>query len=96
MTNWLKGLDIIDRVPEEPGWRFVTFDHCDRGSDQNYPQGKKKMEKGKMVVWGGLTNSWEKRSKRQRRKGKTYPSESEFQRKAKRDKKAFFSEQCKE
>jgi len=29
-----------------------------------------------MVDWGGLTNSWEKkRSKRQRRKGKIYPSE---------------------
>ena len=29
-----------------------------------------------MVVWGGLTNSWEKeRSERQKRKGKIYPSE---------------------
>ena len=28
-----------------------------------------------MVVWGGLTNTWEKRSKRQRRKGKIYPFE---------------------
>ena len=30
----------------------------------------------RMVVWGGLPNSWEKkRSQRQRRKGKIYPSE---------------------
>ena len=48
--------------------------HCTGGSDQNLPQ-EKEMQKGKMVVWGGLTNSWEKRSERQRRKGKIYPSE---------------------
>ena len=36
------------------------------------------MQKGKTVVWGGLTNSWEKkRNKRQRKKGKIYPSEWE-------------------
>ena len=34
------------------------------------------MQKGKAVVWGGLINSWEKkRSERQRRKGKIYPTE---------------------
>ena len=34
------------------------------------------MQKGKMVVWGGLKDSWEKkRSKRQKRKGKIYLSE---------------------
>ena len=39
-----------------------------RGGDQNLPQ-EKEMQKGKTVVWEGLTNSWEKkRSKRQRRK----------------------------
>ena len=25
MTHRLKGLDLIDRVPEEYGWRFVTL-----------------------------------------------------------------------
>ena len=55
---------------------------------------EKEMQKGKMVVWGGLTKSWEKkRCKRQRRKGKIYV---EFQRIAMRDTKAFLSEQCKE
>ena len=50
-----------------------------------------------MVVWGGLTNSWEKkRSRRQRRKGKIYHFNSEFQRIARRDEKAFLSDQCKE
>ena len=49
-----------------------------------------------MVVWGGLTNSCEKkRSEKQRRKGKIQASE-ELQRIARRDKKAFLSDQCKE
>ena len=49
--------------------------HCTGGGDQNYPQ-EKEMQKGKMVVWGDLTDSWEKkRNKRQKRKGKMYPSE---------------------
>ena len=35
---------------------------------------KKKMQKSKMAVWGGLTNSCEKkRSKKQRRKRKDIP-----------------------
>ena len=49
--------------------------HCTGGRDQDHLQ-EKEMQKSKMVVWGGLTNSWEKeRSERQRRKGKIYPSE---------------------
>ena len=48
-----------------------------------------------MAVWGGLTNSCEKkRSETQRRKGKHL--NAEFQRIASRDKKSFFSNQCKE
>ena len=55
------------------------------------------MQKGKMVVGGGLTNSCEKkRSKRQRRKGKICHLNAEFQRIARRDKKAFLNDQCKE
>ena len=55
------------------------------------------MQKGKMAVWGGLTNSCEKkRSEKQRRKGKYKHLNSEFQRIARRDKKAFLSDQCKE
>ena len=49
--------------------------HCIGGSDQDHPW-EKEMQKGKMVVSGGLTNSWEqKRSEKQRRKGKIYPIE---------------------
>ena len=49
--------------------------HCIRDGDQDHPQGKE-MQNSKMAVWGGLTNSCEKkRSKKQRRKGKIYPFE---------------------
>ena len=50
-----------------------------------------------MAVWGGLTNGCEKRrSEKQRRKGKIEASDAEFQRIARKDKKAFLSNQCKE
>ena len=50
-----------------------------------------------MAVWGGLTNSCEKmRSEKQRRKERYKHLNAEFQRIARRDKKAFFSDQCKE
>ena len=49
-----------------------------------------------MAVWGGLTNSCEKkRRKKHRRKGKTYSFEYKFQRRARRDNKAFVSDQYK-
>ena len=44
--------------------------HCTGDRDQDHPHGKE-MQKSKMAVWGGLTNSCEKkRSEKQRRKGK--------------------------
>ena len=50
--------------------------HCTGDRDQDHPQ-EKEMQEGKMAVWGGLTNSCEKkRSEKQRRKGKIYPFES--------------------
>ena len=51
-----------------------------------------------MAVWGGLKNSCEKkRSEKQRRKGKIYKHlNAGFQRLARRDKKAFLSDQSKE
>ena len=50
-----------------------------------------------MAVWGGLTNSCEKkRNKKLRRKERHKHLNAEFQRIARRDRKAFFSDQCKE
>ena len=56
LTNRFKGLDLIE------AWRTVDggSQHCTGGSDQDHPQ-EKEIPKGKMVVWGGLTNSWEKK-----------------------------------
>ena len=66
VRNRFKGLDLIDRVPDEL-WNEVPF-HCTGDRDQDHPQGKE-MKKSKMAVWGGLTNSCEKkRGKKQRRK----------------------------
>ena len=49
--------------------------HCTGGRHQNHDQ-EKEMQKFKMFVSGGFTNSWEKkRSERQRRKGNINPSE---------------------
>ena len=50
-----------------------------------------------MAVWGGLTNSCEKkRTKKKRRKERYSHLNAEFQRIARRNKKAFLSDQCKE
>ena len=50
-----------------------------------------------MAVWGGLTNSCEKkRREKQRRKERYKPLNAEFQRIARRNKKTFLSDQCKE
>ena len=68
--------------------------HWTGGSDQGHPQ-EKEMKKGKMVVWGGLTNSWEKRELKGKGEKERYTDlKAEFQRKAQRDKKAFLSGQC--
>ena len=50
-----------------------------------------------MVVWGGLTNSCERREVKSKGEKERYTHlNAEFQRIAKRDKKAFLSDQCKE
>ena len=55
------------------------------------------MQTSKMAVWGGLTNSCEKkRSEKQGEKERYKHLNAEFQRIAKRDKKAFLSDQCRE
>ena len=55
------------------------------------------MQKGKVVVWGGLTNSCEKREVKSKGEKERYKHlNAEFQSIARRDKKAFLSDQCKE
>ena len=68
VRNRFKGLDLIDRVPDKLGMEVHDIVQGDR--DQDHPHGKE-MQKSKMAVWGGLTNSCEKkRSEKQRRKEK--------------------------
>ena len=70
--------------------------HCTGDREQDHPQ-EKEMQKSKMVVWGGLTYSCEKkRSEKQRKKGRYTHLNAEFQRITRREKKAFLSDQCKE
>ena len=58
---------------------------------------EKKCKKSKMGIWGGLTNSCEKkRSEKQRRKGKIYPFECRVPKNSKEKNKAFLSDQSKE
>ena len=50
-----------------------------------------------MAVRGGLTNSCEKKRREKQKKKERYKHlNAEFQRIARRDKKAFLSDQCKE
>ena len=73
------------------GQRFMILH-----TDQDHPQ-EKEMQKRKVAIWGGHTNSCEtKRSEKQRRKGTIYPFQCKFQRIVRRDKKAFLSDQCNE
>ena len=93
MRNRFKGLDLIDRVPDEL-WNEVH--DIVQETDQDHPHGQER-QKSKMAVRGGIKNSCEKkRGKKKRRKGRYKHLNAEFQRIARRDKKTFFSDQCKE
>ena len=68
VRNRFTGLDLIDRVPDEL-WNEVR-DIVQETGIKTIPM-EKKCKKSKMAVWGGLTNSCEKkRGEKQRRKGK--------------------------
>ena len=55
------------------------------------------MQKGKMFVWGGRTNTWERIEATGKGKKERYTHlNAEFQRIARKDKKAFLSDQCKD
>ena len=84
-------LDLIDRVSDEL-WNEVRDIVQETGIR---PSPWKIMQESKMAVWGGLTNSCEKkRSEKQRREGKIHPLECRVPKN--KEKKAFLSHQCKE
>ena len=83
-------------LKNKPMRRFWKVEEKYNNSTNHHPHGKE-MQKSKMAVWGGLTNSCEKkRSENQRREGKVYPFECRFPKIVRRDKKAFLVDQCKE
>ena len=69
---------------------------CTGDRDQDHPQ-EKEMQKSKMAVWEALQITVKRReAKIKGGKEKYTHLNAEFQRIAKRDKKAFLSDQCKE
>ena len=88
MTNRFKGLDLIDREPQEL-WTEV-HDTVQEAVIKTIPK-KKKCKEAKWLSEEVLQIAEKRRSKKQGRKGKIYTMSAEFQGKARRDKKAFFS-----
>ena len=75
VRNIFKGLDLIDRVPEEL-WTKVR-DIVQEAVIKTIPK-KKKCQKAKWLSEEALQIAEKRRSERQRRKGKTYPFECRF------------------
>ena len=69
VINRFKGLDPVDRVPEEP--RTEVRNTVQEAVTRRSP--RKRTARSTVVIWGGLTNSWgKKRSDKQGRQGKVY------------------------
>ena len=93
-TNRFKGLDLIDRVPEEL-WMEVC-DIVQETEIKTIPK-KKKIKKAKWLSEEALQIAEERReTKGKGEKERHIHLNAEFQRIARRDKKAFLSDQCKE
>ena len=94
MRNRFKGLDLIDRVPEEL-WTEV----CDTVQDvgiKTTPK-KRKCKKAKWLSEEALQIAMKRREAKGKGEKERYThSNAEFQRIARRDKKAILSDQCKE
>ena len=65
VTNRFKGLDLIECLMNY-GMKFVTL-YRRQGSR---PFHRKEMQKSKMAVWGGLTNSCENKKQKAKEKRK--------------------------
>ena len=94
VTNRFKGLDLIDRVPEEL-WTEV----CDIVQEvmNKTISRKKKWKKAKWFSEEALRIVKKRRETKDKGEKEIYTHlNAEFQRIARRDKKAFLSDQCKE
>ena len=94
VTNRFKGLDLIDRVPEEL-WMEV-HDAVQEAVIKTIPK-KKKCKRAKWLSEEALQTAEKRREAKGKGEKERYTHlNAEFQRAARRDKKAFLSEQCKE
>ena len=94
MTNRLKRLDLIDRVPDEL-WMEVHDTVQETGIKINHK--KKKCKKAKLLSEEALQIAVRRKEAKSKGEKERYKHlNAEFQRIAKRDKKAFLSNQCKE
>ena len=94
MTNRFKGLDLIDRVPDEL-WMEV-HDTIQETGIKTIPK-KKKCKKAKSLSEEALQIAEKRRKAKGKGEKERYTHlNAEFQRIAQRDKKAFLSDQCKE
>ena len=94
VTNRFKGLDLIVRVPEEL-WTEVC-DIVQESGIKTIPK-KKKHKKAKWLSEEALQIAEKRRETKGKGEKERYTHlNAEFQRIARRDKKAFLSDQCKE
>ena len=94
VTNRLKGLDLINRVPEEL-WTEVRGIVQEGGRDQDLPQ-EKKCKKAKWLSEEALQIAVKRREAKSKGEKERYTHlNAEFQRIARTIKKAFLSVQCK-
>ena len=94
VRNRFKGLDLIDRVPDEL-WMEVCDIVQDTGS-KTIPM-EKKWKKAKWLSGEALQIAVERRKAKSKGEKENYTHlNAEFQRIARRDKKAFLNDQCKE
>ena len=94
VRNRFKGLDLIDRVPEEL-WIEVC-DTVEESGIKTIPK-KKKCEKAKWLSEEALQIAVKRREVKGKGEKERYTQlNAEFQRIPRRDKKAFLSDQCKE
>ena len=94
VRNRFKGLDLIDGVPEEL-WMEV-YDIVQKAVINNIPK-KKKCKKAKWLSEKALqTAEKRKEAKGKGEKERCIHLNAEFQRTARRDKKAFLNDQCRE
>ena len=94
MRNRFKGLDLIDRVPDEL-WTEI-HDIVQETGIKTIPM-EKKCKKAKWLSEEALQIAVKKREAKSKGEKERYTHlNAEFQRIARRDKKAFISDQCKE